>query len=73
MKQEMMGWQWHQLDHMQIICTFLPPDKQASSSFFKDALPDAQTQVKAGLQYKSRDSVSVAVNKTDIAVCRVIC
>ena len=23
MKQEMMGWQWHQLDHMQIICTLL--------------------------------------------------
>jgi len=21
MKQEMMGWQWHQLDNMQIICT----------------------------------------------------
>jgi len=21
MKQEMMGWQWHQLDHMQVICT----------------------------------------------------
>ena len=21
MKQEIMGWQWHQLDHMQIICT----------------------------------------------------
>jgi len=21
MKQEMIGWQWHQLDHMQIICT----------------------------------------------------
>jgi len=21
MKQEMMGWRWHQLDHMQIICT----------------------------------------------------
>jgi len=21
MKQEMMGWQWHQLDHMLIICT----------------------------------------------------
>jgi len=20
MKQEMMGWQWHQMDHMQIIC-----------------------------------------------------
>ena len=23
MKQEMMGWQWHQLDHMQIICISL--------------------------------------------------
>ena len=23
MKQEMMGWQWHQLDYMQIICTLL--------------------------------------------------
>ena len=20
---EMMGWQWHQLDHMQVICTSL--------------------------------------------------
>jgi len=28
MKQEMMGWQWHQLDHVQIICTLhLTPDK----------------------------------------------
>jgi len=23
LKQEMMGWKWHQLDHMQIICTTL--------------------------------------------------
>jgi len=23
MKQEMMGWQWHQLVHMEIICTLL--------------------------------------------------
>jgi len=22
----MMGWQWHQLDHMQIICTLLQTD-----------------------------------------------
>ena len=27
MKQEMMGWLWHQLDHMQIICTSLQTDK----------------------------------------------
>jgi len=26
MKQEMMGWQWHQLDHMQIIYTSLQTD-----------------------------------------------
>jgi len=25
--QEMMGWQWHQQDHMQIICTSLQTDK----------------------------------------------
>jgi len=31
MKQEMMGWQWHQLDHMQIICTSLQTDNHAST------------------------------------------
>jgi len=46
MKQEMMGWQWHQLDHMQIICTSLQTDNVASTSslnFYRpDALPDAE-------------------------------
>ena len=28
----MMEWQWHQLDHMQIICTSLQTDNQASTS-----------------------------------------
>jgi len=47
MKQEMMGWQWHQLDHVQIICTLLQTDNHASTSslhiFYKpDALPAAQ-------------------------------
>jgi len=32
MKQEMMEWQWHQLDHMQIICTSLQTDNHASTS-----------------------------------------
>ena len=32
LEQEMMGWQWHQLDHMQIICTFLQTDNHASTS-----------------------------------------
>jgi len=31
MKQEMMGWQWHQLDHMQIICFMLQTDNHAST------------------------------------------
>jgi len=28
----MMGWQWHQLDHMQIICTLLQTDNHTSTS-----------------------------------------
>jgi len=28
----MMGWQWHQLDHMQIICTSLQTDNHTSTS-----------------------------------------
>jgi len=28
----MMGWQWHQLDHMQIICTSLQTDNHTSNS-----------------------------------------
>ena len=27
-----MGWQWHQLDHMQVICTSLQIDNHASTS-----------------------------------------
>jgi len=41
-----MGWQWHQLDHMQIICMSLQTDNNASTSplsFYRpDALPAAQ-------------------------------
>jgi len=31
LKQEMMGWQWHQLDHIQIICTRLQTDNHTST------------------------------------------
>jgi len=46
----MIGWQWHQLDHMQIICTSLQTDNHASTStlsFFyrSDTLPAAQPTV----------------------------
>jgi len=30
LEQEMMGWQWHQLDHVQIICT--SPDSSHAST-----------------------------------------
>jgi len=32
MKQEMIERQWHQLDHVQIICTSLQTDNHASTS-----------------------------------------
>jgi len=32
MKQEMTGWQWNQLNHMQIICTLLQTGNYASIS-----------------------------------------
>jgi len=35
LKQEMMGWQWYQLDHTQIICTLLHADNRASTSSLK--------------------------------------
>jgi len=39
----MMGWQWHQLDHMQIICTSLQTDNHASTlPLRQDTLPAAQ-------------------------------
>jgi len=41
MKQEMMGWQWHQLDHIQIICTLLQRDNHASTSPPSFYRPDA--------------------------------
>jgi len=48
-KQEMMGWQWHQLNHMQIICTSLQTNNHASTlplSFYRpDALPATQPTV----------------------------
>jgi len=43
----MMGWQWHQLDHKQTICTSRQATASTSSLNFYtlDALPDAKTTV----------------------------
>ena len=44
-----LGWQWHQLDHMETICTSLQTDNHTNTSslnFYRpDALPDAQPTV----------------------------
>jgi len=49
LKQEMMGWQWHQLDHMQNICTTLQTDNHSRTSSLNFyglvALPDTQPTV----------------------------
>jgi len=51
LEQEMMGWQWHQLDHMQIICTSLEsrqistPARQQSFFYRPDDLPDTKPTV----------------------------
>jgi len=41
----MMGWQWHQLDHMQIICTSLQTDNHASTSSVKRHIYKTPTNV----------------------------
>jgi len=51
----MIGWQWHQLDHMQIICTSFQTDNHASTlllNFFTDWMlfltPNQQRQSTRG-------------------------
>ena len=41
LQQQMMGWQWHQLDHMQITCSSLQTDNHASTSLLSFYRPDA--------------------------------
>jgi len=57
LEQVMIGWQWHQLDYMEIICTSLQSDNHNSTSpltFYRlNALPATQpTASKHWSQYK---------------------
>ena len=51
-----MGWQWHQLDNIQTICTSLQTDNHINTLslyFYRpDALPDAQSTVSKYLRHK---------------------
>jgi len=42
MMQEMMGWQQHQMDHMQIICTSFWTDNYASTSSLQKKISTGQ-------------------------------
>jgi len=37
------GWQWHQLDHMQTICTLLQTDNHTNTSSVNVYRPDAES------------------------------
>ena len=74
LKQEMMGWQWHQLDHMQIICTSLQRDNHASTSplsFYRlDALTAAQpTASKYWRQKNTEGKKLVCLSETNRHSC----
>ena len=40
-----LKWQWHQLDHMQAICTSLQTNNHTNTFYRQGALPDAQPTV----------------------------
>ena len=47
LQQETMGWHWHQLDHIHIICTSRQTDNHASTSPLSFYRPDALSQLPA--------------------------
>jgi len=51
MKQKVIGWQWHQLDHMQIICTSLQTDNRTGTSSLNFYRPDAFLMPNQQCQY----------------------
>jgi len=64
MKQEMVRWQWHQLDHMQIICTSLQADNHSSTSslnFLQAGCPSCRptNSVKALKAMADKDQLSL--------------
>jgi len=81
MKQQMMGWQWHQLDNMQIICTSLQTDNHTSTSSQSFTgrmlflMPNQQCQTTEGKRMSIRMAqacVRVGVYVNDV-VCVCVC
>ena len=63
-----MGWQWHQLDHMQIICTLFQTDNQASTSSLSFYRPDGlpATQPTASKALKAQENNKIYLEKSYI-------
>jgi len=61
----MMGWQWHQLEHMQIICTTLQTDNLAYpiTQFFTGRMlfltPNQQCQSTEGDKMRYANSINL--------------
>jgi len=65
----MMGWQWHQLNHMQAILHFAPEDNHASTSsleFLRAGCPSCRptNSVKA-----LKANIKIAINQGRIPFC----
>ena len=74
-----MWWQWHQLDHMQIICTTLQTDNHASTpslSFFTGRMlfltPNQQCQSKPVETFRRCLSICNQKTSTVVSTCRPI-
>jgi len=64
-----MGWQWQQLDHMQIICHSLQTDNHTSTSSLSFCRPDAlpATQSTASKHWRQESTeISITENKFKI-------
>jgi len=57
LKQEMMRWQWQQLDHMQIICNSLQANNHASTSSHNVYSPDARPDLMPNQQHQSTEAL----------------
>jgi len=67
-----MGWQWHQVDHVQIICTSLQNDHNTSttSSYRPDVVPNAQPTVSKHWKH-NETGMQNEVKAYTVALCEI--
>jgi len=73
-----MGWKWHQLDNMQVICTLLQTDNHASTSslnFYRpDALPYPSQQCQSTEGKKECHLVKqIGISSRSFPRCNMLC